>query len=89
MKTTYYAGGDAVCCPVSYNDMPPIADGFDVELLTAAILDSQKGPTINRMRASLEESLQLGVRLLRISQGPAGNLIQAGPWCSTPSGFLA
>ncbi|WP_145434299.1 ClpX C4-type zinc finger protein [Lacipirellula limnantheis] len=41
MKTTYYAGGDAVSCPVSYNDMPPIADGFDVELLTAAMLDSQ------------------------------------------------
>lgn len=41
MKTTYYAGGDAVYCPVSYVDMPPIADAFDVERLKAAILDSQ------------------------------------------------
>ena len=30
-----------MCYPVSYNNMPPIADGFDVERLTAAILDSQ------------------------------------------------
>lgn len=41
MKTTYYARGDAACCPIPYTDMPPIADGLDVERLTAAILDSQ------------------------------------------------
>ena len=41
MKTTFYGNGEAVMCPVTYENMPAIADDFDATEVKAAIRDSQ------------------------------------------------
>ena len=40
--TFYSASGAAVVAPLSYEDLPPIAEDFDATALKAAILDSQQ-----------------------------------------------
>lgn len=40
-KTFYGAEGDVVVTPITYADLPSIADDFDAPALRAAILDSQ------------------------------------------------
>ena len=41
MQTTFYGGGEAVTCPVTYEGTPPIAEDFDAAEVKAAILASQ------------------------------------------------
>lgn len=41
-KTFYGPAGDVAVTPITYDDLPPVADAFDAPALRAAILDSQR-----------------------------------------------
>ncbi len=41
-KAFYGASGDVVVSPITYEDMPPVAPEFSVEVLRANIVDSQR-----------------------------------------------
>ncbi len=41
-KTFYSATGEMIKTPITYENLPNVAEGFDVDALKAAILDSQQ-----------------------------------------------
>mgnify|MGYP003634449870 CR=1 FL=1 len=41
-KTYYSASGGMIKTPITFENLPPVADVFDIEALRAAILDSQQ-----------------------------------------------
>ncbi len=41
-KTYYSASGETIKTPINYEDLPPVADDFNIEVLKKIILDSQQ-----------------------------------------------
>jgi uncharacterized protein YbcV (DUF1398 family) len=59
-KTFYGGGGDTVVTAINYEDLPPVAEGFDATELKANILDSQQNN--QPYRDFTKRAMQAGVQ---------------------------